>query len=384
MTQPRALIYVESLLGVGHGVRAAIVAEAMLERGFDVTLVSGSPDASGRELVGARIVRLPTVKAADAKFSRLIDENGAEIDDVWRERRRAALLDAYRSAQPEVIVIEGYPFSRWQFRFELTPLIAAAKGQAAIVVSVRDILVAKRDPQRIDAIVELIRSDIDMVLVHGDETLIEFGETFPAATQIADKLRYTGYVSAELAMDDTEADDAEAEVLVSAGGGAVGSELLRTALEARALGSLKERTWRILAGRGLLDADLRALKAKADNLDGVIVEQYRRDFPSMLTRCAVSISQAGYNTTVDLLAARARAVVVPFSTESETEQALRARLLEDRGMLTVISEAELSPHSLAAAVDNAAASPRPPIPPISLDGARRTADLLGTLASPRR
>ena len=384
MSRPRALIYVESLLGIGHGVRTAYVARAMLQRGFDVTFVSGSHGTYGREPDGAEIVHLPSVRAADAKFSRLVDESGAEVDDDWRERRRAALLEAYRIARPRVIVIEGFPFSRWQFRFELTPLIAAAKGQAAIVCSVRDIMVAKRDPRRIDAIVELIRNDFDMVLVHGDESLADFGETFPAAARIADKLRYTGYVSAEPAASDTGTDGAEGDVLVSAGGGAVGSELLRTALEVRSLGALKERTWRFFSGRNLPGEELSALETGAQHLDDVVVERYRHDLPSLLSQCCVSISQAGYNTVVDLLAARARAVVVPFSSENETEQSLRARLLEERGLLTVMSEAELTPQSLATLVVRTATSPRPPSSLISLDGARRSADILFELASARR
>jgi predicted glycosyltransferase len=384
MTRPRALVHVESLLGIGHGVRAAGVTQAMLRRGFDVTLVSGSHDPNGPQLAGARFAHLPTVKAADAAFSRLVDENGSEIDDTWHEQRRAALLEVYRSSQPQVIVIEGFPFSRWQFRFELTPLIAAAKGQAAIVCSVRDILVAKRDPRRIDAIVELIRNDLDMVLVHGDKALVDFGQTFPAAARIADKLRYTGYVSANPAASAVEAENAEGDVLVSAGGGAVGNGLLRTALEARASGALKERTWRFLTGRNLPDRDMCALEAQAEHLDGVIVERFRHDLPLLLTRCGVSISQAGYNTIVDLLAARARAVVVPFSSESETEQTLRARLLEEHGLLTVMPEAELSAQSLATVVADVAASPRPPPSPLSLDGAQRSADLMYELASARR
>ena len=110
MNRPQALIYVESLLGVGHGVRAAAVTRAMLQRGFDVTLVSGSQNLNGQELRGAKVVHLPMVRAADARFSRLVDETGRELGDDLRDRRRTALLEAYRTALPQIIVIEGFPF----------------------------------------------------------------------------------------------------------------------------------------------------------------------------------------------------------------------------------------------------------------------------------
>ena len=384
MTRPRGLVYVESLLGIGHGVRAAAVVRAMQQRGIDVTCVSGSLEIDESELAGARLMRLPSVKAADASFTRLVDENGSIVDETWRRRRSSTLLEAYREIRPQVILIEGFPFSRWQFRFELLPLIEAAKGCAAIACSVRDIIVAKRDPRRIDAIVELIENEFDMVLVHGDDVLVEFSETFPAAKQIEKKLRYTGYVTSGPPETIADADVARGEVLISAGGGAVGAKLLSVALEARAMGALKEHPWRILTGKNLPESEVSALENQAGDLEDVVIELFRNDFPSLLASCAVSISQAGYNTIVDLLVARARAIVVPFSTDSETEQTLRSHLLEKRGLVTVIQDAELSAHLLAKTITNVTASQRPRQSKIALDGAARSADILYDLAMDAR
>lgn len=385
MTRPRGLVYVESLLGIGHGVRAAAIVRAMQQRGLDVTCVSGSLEIDESELAGARLIRLPSVKAADASFTRLVDQNGSVVDEAWRGRRSSALLETYREIRPKVILIEGFPFSRWQFRFELLPLIEAARGCAAIACSVRDIIVAKRDPRRVDAIVELIENEFDVVLVHGDEALVEFSETFPAAEQIQNKLRYTGYVTSGAPETVADADVARGEVLVSAGGGAVGSRLLSVALEARALGALKERPWRILTGKNLPESEVSALEERAGDHEGLVVERFRSDFPSLLASCAVSISQAGYNTIVDLLVARARAVVVPFSTDNETEQTLRSQLLEKRGLVKVIQDAELSAQLLAKAITDVTASKRPQRSRIALDGAARSADILYDLAmDPRK
>ena len=48
---------------------------------------------------------------------------------------------------------------------------------------------------------------------------------------------------------------------------------------------------------------------------------------SLLAGAGVSISQAGYNTLMEVVQARARAVAVPFAGGNETEQTLRARRL---------------------------------------------------------
>jgi predicted glycosyltransferase len=82
-----------------------------------------------------------------------------------------------------------------------------------------------------------------------------------------------------------------------------------------------------------------------------IVERARPDFRALLARGRLSISLGGYNTVLEVLAAGIPAVVVPYSGGgTETEQTLRARLLAERGLLTLVHEAELSPATLAAAV----------------------------------
>ncbi len=380
----RALVYVESLLGIGHGVRAAAITRALLERGFEVTYITGNHRPDSHDISGAKLVQMPMVRAYDANFSRLVNEAGDEINESsWNERCKI-LLATYRTFQPHVILIEGYPFSRWQFRFELNPLLNAAKQNTAIVCSIRDILVEKRDPQRIREIVELIRSKFDMVLVHGDEALVELDKSFPGCVYIADKLQYTGYVSASGAEPSDYVSNADSEVLVSVGGGAVGYRLLHTALEVRALGTLDDRTWRFLVGPNLPDKEINQLQIRAKNLEGVIIERYRQDFLSLLSRCCVSISQGGYNTIVDILAARAPAIVVPFGSDSETEQTQRSRLLGNLGLLKVVCEGELETRSLAKAVIEVAASARPKPSTIALDGARQSAAQIFKLVTARQ
>jgi predicted glycosyltransferase len=117
----------------------------------------------------------------------------------------------------------------------------------------------------------------------------------------------------------------------------------------------------------------------------VSVEVFRPDLAAEFPGCALSISQAGYNTVLELIAAGTRAIIVPFSTGSESEQAERARRLADRGLLTVIEEKTLTAPVLAAAIDHALASPEPiPGGGLRLDGASQTAALLVEAVARRR
>jgi len=364
----KIFFYVQHLLGIGHLKRAATLVRAMRVAGLDVVLASGGPSVAGMPVD----VQLPPAQAADSTFSGLVDENGQPVDEAWKRRRAGALIDAWRASRADAVVIELYPFGRRQMRFELVPLLEDARRVAKrplVVCSVRDIIQSK--PEREEQVVELVERHFDHVLVHGDPRVAPFERSFAQAPRLGERLHYTGYV-----VDDAPAagDAGRAEVLVSAGGGAVGRKLLQTAIRAREATLLRAAPWRVLAGIHCSEANFRELTRGAP--DGVVVERNREDFPALLANCALSISQAGYNTVAETLKARTRCVLVPFAGAGESEQTLRAALLADRGAATMLAEKALTPENLAAAVNRAARAPQPAADVVDLDGARRSAELL--------
>jgi predicted glycosyltransferase len=369
------LFHVQHLLGVGHLKRAAAVARACADVGLDVTLVSGGLPLADLDVGGARLRQLPPARSADESFSGLVDENGAPVDEAWRTHRREALLVVLADCKPHVLVLESYPFGRRLLRFELVPLLEAAARQRprpAIVSSVRDILVPKRKPGRNEEIAEQVERWFDHVLVHGDPALVALERTFPLAARIADRIVYSGYVTetAPGARGGRRGD----EVIVSAGGSATGVRLLACALEARSLTRLKDAPWRVLAGDTIAGDVLRRLQEKAPA--GVVVERARADFADLIARCALSVSQAGYNTVMTLLQTGTRAVVVPFDRGGESEQMMRAKLLQARGVFELVEEQALAPDTLASAIDATLAAPDRPAPSIDMSGAETSAGLI--------
>ncbi len=374
------LFYVQHLLGIGHVQRTLRLAKALACEGIEVTLVSGG-DPLGEEIGAAfePIIQLVPIRASDATFKNLVGPEGRTIDESLREARRIALLDAFASARPDAVVIEAFPFGRRAFRFELDPLIEAARSRRPrplILCSVRDIVIVPDDPKRHREITDRIRTDFDWVLVHGDPAFIPLEASFPATSEIADRLVYTGYIRGPDQTDVADETTGTDEVLVSVGGGAAGSALLSTALEARRHGCLAGLAWRLLAGPNLPEQAFGTLARRLP--EGVVLERYRRQFPRMLRRCRVSVSQGGYNTVLDILAARARAVVVPFAFERETEQQLRAARLAARGVLELVPETELSPARLAFAIERAVERD-PQTISIDTNGARRAAGLIAKM-----
>jgi predicted glycosyltransferase len=373
----RVVFYIQHLLGIGHLKRAATLVRAMVEAHFDVTVVSGGMPVPGLDTGAARFVQLPPTRATDVYFKVLVDADDEPIDEAWKTQRRKLLCATLEQYQPEIVITELFPFGRRQLRFELLPFLEAAKRMPKpplIVTSVRDILVQSPKPERTTQMLQWVRDYYDAVLVHGDPALIPFEQTFPHAAEITDLVHYTGYV-----VDRSRGRGASPErdaVLVSAGGGAVSEPLLNAALEARANGALRDQTWRFLIGHSLHESAFQAFSARGASLPGVVVERARPDFVALLQGAVLSISQGGYNTVMEVLDAGARAVVVPYAGGLETEQTLRAQLLAQRGVLTVVEEAALSAETLANAVDEAMS--RVPTSMASLDtgGAETTVALL--------
>ncbi|MDE0716763.1 MAG: glycosyltransferase [Rhodospirillaceae bacterium] len=236
----------------------------------------------------------------------------------------------------------------------------------------RDILVSRKAERWVEA-AEFIERHVDRVFVHGDPAFVAFDETFPLARRIEPKLHYTGYVDPHPA---EAAAPAEPEILVSSGGGRVGSALRRAAL---ALGGGPDgEPIRIRAGPSVPAHALAALTASAG--PRITVERNRPDFRARLAGCTCSVSQAGYNTVIDILKTGAPSVLVPFDASGETEQMRRARRLEEIGRAVVVPEAELTPARLRIAIAAARALPRRPVE-IRLDGAETfTRALSGLLA----
>lgn len=379
MKSARVFLYVQHLLGIGHLARAAALARALLDRGLEVTFATGGAPVPERMPAGARIVQLAPASAADLTFRTLLDASGQPVNEAWRARRREALLAAWREAAADVLVTELFPFGRRQMRFELLPLLEAASARRprpVIVASVRDILGGgQKDPARQDEMLELFERYYDCLLVHSDPQVVSFERTFRHAARLGARLHYTGFIAAPAA---PPAPQAAGEVLVSAGGGAVGARLLETAIRSRRMTPLAGRTWRVITGANLGQDAFGSLAALArdEGGPGVVLQRFRADFRSLLAACALSVSQAGYNTLMDVLAAGARAVVVPFSGGGETEQRLRARLFAERGLIEALDEDDLAPESLAAAIARALERPAPRTDAVDLDGARASAALI--------
>jgi predicted glycosyltransferase len=371
------LFYVQHLLGIGHLRRTLAIAQACLEEGLDVRVVSGGIPVKQEMFKAVRVHQLPPVKSADLSFSSIVDQDGLPVTSELEQRRADKLLRIFSDNQPSVLVTELFPFGRRRFRFEIMPLLKEAKKTGTkVVCSVRD-SVQIRSNQREDESLDVLHQFYDEVLVHGDPEFLPFEASFAKASSIKSIMGYTGLVdtnSSYSGQTELRKIDGASEILVSAGGGAAGEKIYRAASRACAL-SQCSRPWRLLLGSN--PAERLKTEIKMLGGDKVIVEANRSDFRQLLSQCAISISQVGYNTVVDLLATGAPAIVIPFEGEGgQSEQSARAKRLESMGRARVLSEETVSAERLCDLVSKMTDANPSRFPRETCNGAKNSARAL--------
>jgi predicted glycosyltransferase len=379
------LLYCQHSFGVGHLRRSWALASSLSNYFRVVVLNGGAPIASLRPPAGIEIVELPPL--SQEVEGRLVALDPARSVDETQQRRQEIALEVFHACEPDVLLIELFPFGRRKFEGELRPLLEAARRvpDRIIACSLRDILVGRRDGQTAhdDHARALADTFFDVVLVHADPSFARLEESFHPSVPMHVPVQYTGFVVCDSPPEEA-ARPREPRVIVSAGGGRYGEPLLSAALGAFAqVRSNALRRMTLVTGPLYPDAAWNRLNEAVRDMEYVTLWRIVPDLHAKLATSMLSVSQCGYNTALDLLRARVPAIVVPFSEAGEDEQMNRARRLERLGVVHLIPGDELTPSRLASAM-GAALNSRPVTTTVNTDGARRTAELLTSLVRERR
>lgn len=376
----RFMFYCQSLLGIGHFIRSRELLFAL--RDFEVCFLYGGETVPGFDWPDwVEVVYLPALRS-DTAFEHLyVVGNQASLEEV-KASRKELLLSTFDRFSPDILLIELFPFGRKKFNFELLPLLTHARDsrpELKIVCSLRDILVHRASQEKYEAeVCKRINQFFDVVLVHSDPHVQRLEETFGSVAQLNCLIHYTGYVARPTRIP--PANNANAPlILVSIGGGRVGQELIACALEASSQLPFPHQL-QIFTGPHIPDELFARLQDQAAALPHAALQRHTTEFPAWLSRADLSISMAGYNTCMDILASNARALVYPFHEHDNDEQTRRARKLEQLGYVTMLEPERLSSSFLASEITRLLkASPDSPSIPIDLQGASRTAKLLKAL-----
>ena len=380
--RPTLLFYCQHAMGMGHLVRSLALATALMER-FRVVFVNGGVMPTQIKLPdGLELINLPPLGLDDGY---LVSRDGADVEQAKTDRRQI-ILKSFRTLQPEVLLIELFPFGRKKFEFELLPLLDEAKNQpepALVLCSIRDILVSRLSNQAKfeERAVAVANRYFDAILVHADSTFARLEESLRDCDRLTPTVHYSGFVTAT--RPERASTVKRGSVLVSAGGGLYGAPLFKTVIAAGALlTKANDPELKVVAGPFFPDVEWEALRSAADDASGIELVRSVSDLFEEMCGASASISQCGYNTALEILQTGVSALVVPFADRGEDEQIKRARRLEGLGVVRVMDQNNLTPERMAEEI-RALPHFQPKALQLNMNGAQCSADIVETLAHAR-
>ena len=378
----RILYYCQHVLGVGHFHRSLEICRACSEA-HQVTMIVGGPDINvGNEPFD--FLKLPGLQMDD-EFSGLTSYDPRLGLEEVKRMRVETLLSFFKSTRPDCLILELYPFGRKAFRFELNPLLEAAREESTMVLcSLRDILVEKKTDRSMweDRVVATLNNYFDGVLVHADPTLVTLENTFGPISLLDVPILYTGFITPKPRLNARTTIRAKlglgpGDVLIvaSIGSGSVGSHLLEAVAAAADCGPIPAGFhFHLFTGPYCPPEMAQKLHAAAG--PNLVVEQFTDHFIDWLAAADLSVSMAGYNTSMNILAAGVPALMLPF--DQNREQRLRVeRLIADHPVY-ILDQADLDPGRLAGLVVSKTRKSHYQTR-LDLDGARRTVSIIERL-----
>lgn len=389
------MFYCQHVLGMGHVIRSLEIIHAL--KSFDVTFINGGEAIPELRLPPfANIINLPAI-SSDGEFESLrLADSSQSLEHIQKERRDL-LLSTFAKLQPDVLILELFPFGRIRFANELIPLLAHIRLNdipTTVVCSLRDILVGKSDQVRHEEwVCSLMNRYFDLLLVHSDPRFQQLAETFSRTQDLTCPVVYTGFVAQPVEPKPLtelpgipETPKNSPLIVASIGGGRVGYELLESAIKAKLfLAATVPCRMVVFTGPYLPQEQFDALQILTQEHPHLSLIRYSPAFLSYLHLADLSISMAGYNTCMNLVATNTKALVLPFKGRGNEEQTIRAKKLEALGIVRIISEDNLKPENLSTLMTDLLNNPTQDTA-LSLDmqGATKTASVLETFLEKRR
>ena len=354
----RVAIYSHDTMGMGHKRRNLLIAQSLVRHipNCSVLLITGMVEANADNLPpGIDYLALPAWhKTTDGEYqARRLDLTQKELAQLRGQIIRAA-LDTFK---PDVFLVDNVP--RGALR-ELDGVLEVlrARPQTRCVLGLRDIIddpAVVRRQWRKAGNETAVRRYFDAIWVYGDPAVYDPVTAYRWPADIAAKVRYVGYLdgrerlkaSHPLALAKPlqgriaiDPDQPLALCLVGGGqdGAAVATAFAQTTLPEGWQGVL-------VAGPLMPKTSRQWLHRQAAQQPGLTVLDYCPEPTWLLNQAAAVVAMGGYNTTCEVLAFGARALIVP-RVKPRREQWIRAERLQGLGLVDLLHPDDLSPAAL--------------------------------------
>ena len=363
----RLLVYSHDAFGLGNLRRTLKICDQLAKEipDLSIRMVPGSSMANAfRWSPKMDYVKLPCVhrQARNKYVSKYLRTTFKEIHGM----REALLQATFEGFRPHIVLVDKVPNG---IKGELLKSIKWLKSynpKAKLVLGLRDIL---DDPDHVRKLwerrkfYEVLDEYYDSIWVFGSAKIYDMVEEYNFPESIAKKMNYCGYIMQSPALRDPAAVRLELGispekkfVLVTAGGGGDGFEVMKTYLRSckTLLGDRTdpERQFESLL---VLGPDMPAhrqerLRNRAKQTPGTIkIIEFSTDMFNYMNAADLVVCMGGYNTMCEILSLEKQAIVVP-RVAPVNEQWIRARRMQALGLVDVIHPDELTAEEMASKI----------------------------------
>ena len=379
----RVLLYYNHEQTLGHSNRTIALACQLKQDGHETLVINGGQPQDFLSYFNVNIRVLPSPKTGRknfyAKNSYVIGEDGL----TQRINAFRTIIDEFN---PDIFVTEFFPFGRMGDRSLLLPIISYVKKlnkSAKIIGSIGYPMISDLAKRVISQ-----STFYDKILIHTpnglDNKYVEklygffkdgvhlLNNHYNVFDTLKDKICYTGYIINKFKKTNNASNPNDINisgrpnsnlsnqlnlknrifVLVSRGGGVFYPGIILKAILAKKY--LEKQGYNIVlvavTGPATSDKESILFNKIALKSPDVIFKTFIPNFIDYLSLCDMSLSMAGYNTSVELLWLKKKCIVFPIETKgrfADLEQAYRGILLKKHLNASVLDVRKATPKEIA-------------------------------------
>lgn len=395
----RMLIYSHDTFGLGHLRRCLNLATALVETnpGLSILLVTGSTVAHRYQLPPrVDYVKLPAVQKVSPQdyAARAV----AMSDDGVRNIRSNLLLRTARDFNPDLVLVDHSPVG---MRGEMRPTLEWLhdnRPECVKLLGLRDIIdepATVIESWKKQNIYPLLSSVYDHVLIYGARSFFDPITAYQFPADLASRSRFLDYVVEEPpdgpvpGYADTQGRRRPLVVVTTGGGDGAVELIVGTMLDMLAEHADQVNFDTVILPGPLAPAEVLAELRQRATGPHLSCEEFVPSTSPYMQAADLVICTGGYNTTVQLLRYGRRALMIP-RVMHRAEQLLRAKRLQELGLVEFLHPADVSSARLWEMIRNLLATDAEPLTVarsanrISFDGARGLAAFCAELIASRQ
>ncbi len=364
LNDARILMYSHDTFGLGHLRRCRTIAHALVDRfkGLTVLIISGSQIAGAFDFK-ARVdfVKIPSVIKLYSGDYTSISEH-IDIHDTLA-MREALIKETAELFEPDIFIVDKEPMGL-RGEVEKTLIALQARG-CTTVLGLRDVMDSPellQEEWEKKGVMNKLPDLYDDLWIYGPKKFWNplLGMDVPDA--VREKVRHTGYLQRDTPTSDSNPQIhmlPEDYILVTAGGGGDGADIMSMVLAAREHDRNLVYPLVLVPGPFMRHELREDIHRRAANLRSVTVIDFDNEFETLMNGASAVVGMCGYNTFCEVLSFDKPTLFIP-RTKPREEQLIRATRASELGLTQVLdSDQAADPEKMADALHQLPHSPPP-------------------------